>query len=53
MGGTISTRPEKPWTLVYSEEFGTKAEALKREWHIKRMKSRKYIKNLIKNKSTG
>ncbi len=36
-----------PWKLVYTEEFSSLAEAKKRETKIKRMKSRKYIENLI------
>ena len=53
LGGTASTRTGKPWNLVYSEEFETKTEALKREKYIKRMKSRTYIERLIKNSSDG
>ena len=49
LGGTASTRPYKPWKLVYFEEFSTKTEALKREKQIKKYKSRKYIENLIKS----
>ena len=36
-----------PWALVYKEEFATRSEALKREYEIKRKKSRKYIEWLI------
>ena len=36
-----------PWSLVYSEEFFFKNEAIKREKEIKNMKSRKYIENLL------
>ncbi len=48
-GGTASTRPYRPWTLVYFEEFLTKTEALKREREIKNKKSKDYIKKLIEN----
>ena len=36
-----------PWKLVYKEEFETLASAKKRELQVKRMKSRKYIEELI------
>ena len=38
-----------PWDLVYHEEFETKSEAIKRENYIKKMKSREYIENLIRD----
>jgi putative endonuclease len=46
---TISTKSGIPWILVYSEVFETKTEAIIRENQIKRMKSRKYIEELIRN----
>ncbi len=46
-GWTRSTRARRPWKLVYFEEYGTKTKALDREREIKRMKSRKYIRDLI------
>ena len=48
-GATTSTRPYRPWTVVYEESFSDKSQALKREKYIKQMKSRKYIVDLIKN----
>ena len=36
-----------PWVIVYFEEFKTITEARKREYAIKKMKSRKYIESLI------
>jgi putative endonuclease len=47
LGATTSTRTGRPWRLVYIEEFDNKSAAIKRETTIKRMKSRKYIENLI------
>ena len=41
------TRTGKPWELVYSEEFETRAFAMRREREIKTKKSRKYIEKLI------
>ena len=46
-GSTPSTRSGIPWTLVYTETFDNKTDAIKRENEIKRKKSRKYIEYLI------
>ncbi len=46
-GATISTKSGIPWKLVYSEQYVTKTEAIKREKAIKKKKSRKYIEYLI------
>jgi putative endonuclease len=52
-GATPSTRPGIPWKLVYKEECEDKTAAIRRENTIKKMKSRKYIQNLISKKSVG
>jgi putative endonuclease len=44
---TPSTKHGIPWKLVYKEEFGTRPDAVKREYEIKKKKSRKYIEYLI------
>jgi len=44
---TPSTRTGIPWKLVYTEEFNTRSDAVKREYAIKKKKSRKYIEYLI------
>ena len=49
-GATPSTKPYRPWIVVYREEYCTKTEAIKRELKIKKMKSRKYIETLISSK---
>ena len=46
-GATPSTKPGRPWKLMYSETYQTNSEALKREREIKSKKSRKYIEFLI------
>ena len=43
------TSKAKDWQLRYQEVFETKTEALAREKHIKRWKSRKMIEKLISN----
>jgi putative endonuclease len=42
-----STRSNRPWCLVYTEEYQTRSEAAIREKEIKNQKSRTYIENLI------
>ena len=46
-GATTSTKSGRPWKVVYSEEFLTRSDSLKRENEIKRQKSRVYIEGLI------
>jgi len=46
-GNSKSTKAGIPWILKYYEEYQTKSEAMKREYEIKRKKSRKYIEKLI------
>jgi putative endonuclease len=46
-GKTRSTKPFRPWALVYSESFGTRTEARKRENQIKRYKGGEAFKKLL------
>ena len=46
-GNSRSTKAFIPWKIVYYEEFNNKKDAMKREYFIKRQKSKKYIENLI------
>jgi putative endonuclease len=46
-GHSLSTRKGIPWKIVYQKEFETKQEAMRKEYRIKSMKSRKYIEKLI------
>ena len=41
------TSSKRPWRLVYFEMYASRSEAMRREKHIKSMKSRKYITELI------
>ena len=41
------TKTGLPWRLVYKEEFGELRQARQREYYIKKMKSRKFIEDLI------
>ena len=44
------TRRFQPWTLIYTEEYDSKTEALRREKQLKTGKGRELIKLLVKNK---
>ena len=49
-GQSKSTKRGAPnWELVYSKSFESRSEAYQFELKIKKMKSRKYIKQLIKS----
>jgi putative endonuclease len=50
-GRSKATKAGIPWILKYTESFTTRSEAVKREFNIKRMKSRKYIEALIDKKT--
>ena len=52
-GATPSTKSGKPWKIVYTENYSSKTEVLKRETYLKRMKSRVYIENLIRKSESG
>jgi len=34
-GKTKSTKPYKPWRIIYFENYSDKSEAYKREWFLK------------------
>ncbi|NQU27033.1 MAG: GIY-YIG nuclease family protein [Candidatus Marinimicrobia bacterium] len=46
-GLTRSTKGGVPWELVYTECFSSRSEAMRREYVIKKWKSRKLIEELI------
>ena len=46
-GEVKSTKPHRPWELVYREEYRTRSEAIRREREMKSRKSRKFIERLI------
>jgi putative endonuclease len=47
--GSKSTKKANDWKFVYSENFQTRAEAVRREMEIKKKKNRKYIEWLIRS----
>ncbi len=50
--GNISfyTRNKGPWRTIYTEEFGTRGEAMKREKQIKSYRGGEALKKLLINK---
>lgn len=46
-GYSLSTKAKRPWKLIYQERYRTKSESQKREYELKRKKSRKYIEFTI------
>ncbi len=45
--GSKSTKKTNDWVIKYTEKFGTRQEAMRREREIKNKKSKKYIEWLI------
>jgi len=45
--GSKSAKKAKDWVVRYTEKFGSRQEAMRRELNIKNKKSRKYIEWLV------
>lgn len=45
---SVYSKRYKPWELIYTEEYPTRAEAMKREKQLKSQKGREFIWKLIK-----
>lgn len=41
------TASKKPWVLIYSEEYTTRGEAVKRERYLKGLKNKTYLQSLM------
>ena len=52
-GRSKYTKNKRPWDIVYSEEHPDRSSAMKREYAIKRRKSKDYIAKLIEEFSSG
>ncbi|MEK6571242.1 MAG: GIY-YIG nuclease family protein [Bacteroidota bacterium] len=50
-GKVRSTRAYRPWEIIYCEEFGTRADAMKREKWLKTRMGRKFIKEISSKKT--
>lgn len=46
-GRTGYSKLNRPWILVFMEEFNSRRQALMIEKYLKRLKSKKYIEELI------
>ncbi|MFC1554661.1 GIY-YIG nuclease family protein [candidate division KSB1 bacterium] len=46
-GKVKSTRSFRPWKMIYSEEFETYSEAMKREKYLKSAAGRKWLKEKV------
>lgn len=44
------TKRYKPWQIVYTEEYSTRVEAMKREKQLKSQKGREFIWKISNNK---
>ncbi len=47
---SIYSKRYKPWKVVYTEEYPTRAEAMKRERQLKSQKGREFIWKIIREK---
>jgi putative endonuclease len=47
-----STKPYRPWKLVYTESYSTRSEAMKREKELKSHKGRDFISKHILNRQS-
>ena len=52
-GRSKYTKSKRPWNLVYFEEHPDRSDAMKREYAIKRRKSKDYLAKLIEKFSSG
>jgi len=52
-GRSKYTKNKRPWKLVYSEEHPDRSTAMKREYAIKRRKSKNHIAKLAAEFSSG
>jgi putative endonuclease len=48
-GLSFYTKQFIPWEIIYTEEYQTRGEAMKREKQLKSQKGREFIWNIIKN----
>jgi putative endonuclease len=49
-GKTKSTKPFRPWKLLYYETFSTREQAREREKYFKTGSGREFINKIIENK---
>jgi putative endonuclease len=49
IGSNDYSRKYKPWKLFYTEKFGSRSEALRREKYLKSRSGRRFIKKLMED----
>ena len=52
-GSVKSTKPFRPWEVIYLVEFGSRSEAMRREKWFKSSAGRKRIVELLRGKEGG
>jgi putative endonuclease len=52
-GSSKSTKPYRPWKVVYTEKFKSKKEAYKREFYLKHPKGYQEKLKIINNLKNG
>ena len=53
LGFSKSTKCRRPFKLIYTEEFASKQEAAKMEWHLKNTPSGGILKKQLAKDNTG
>ena len=48
-GRSRYTSRKRPWKLVYSEQYSSKSEAIKRERFLKKQRNKEFYRSLIIN----
>jgi len=46
-GRTRYTKRKRPWNLMYKEDYQTRAEAIKREKYLKKLKNKAHLAKII------
>ena len=46
-GSAKSTRPFRPWKLIYAEQCESRQDACRREWHLKHAEGRREKEDII------
>jgi putative endonuclease len=47
-GGVKSTRAKRPWKIAYFEKHPDRSSTMKREYAVKRRKSKEFIETLVR-----
>ena len=50
-GKVKSTKPYRPWEIIFTEEFNLREEAVNRERYFKTAAGRRFLKSILLNRS--